>query len=58
MSAEPPKPQGKKASVFANLSIQRSIEVGVLKLLFTYIVWINCWSFVASRYEIKLIFFS
>lgn len=44
MSAKPPKPQGKQkeASVFANLSIQRSSEVGVLKLFFTYTVWINC----------------
>lgn len=59
MSAEPPKPQGKekKASVFANISIERSIEVGVLKLLFAYIVWINCWSFVAFRYEIQFQYF-
>lgn len=59
MSAEPPKPQGKqkKTSVFANLDTHRSIKVRILKLLFTYTVWINCWSFVAFRYEIQLIFF-
>lgn len=55
MSAEPPKLQEKqkKARVNASLSIQRRIELGVLKLLFTWTIWINCWSLVAFRFEMK-----